>query len=549
MKGSTTGGILLALWALTAPAPAQPGPERKLVFLHTQGFSSWAESDPSFDFTCYLPRRYALKGLEQSLIRASASSGGLPARLLGSYSGDQVQVAPRSLAGPPPLLPLQLGVLHPWRGVAALSHGGTRMALVPEQWTPVLSPAGAPISDGLYQLSCWSEHGQVQIQDLVRLGEVPPPTRLRGPLQAVVSEGFVQKTLDLYRTSHAGLFRWQDSQGRAGFELSTLGLTSLNGRLRGYAALSGQWGGVGKLVEGEWEAPLQVDLNQGYARLQLSAQGQSVRLVRPFFAEVPQDWADAINQLTQRFFSTQVALPIPGAYLQPLLQSALVTSQELDQLQLLASSWGDRRSSSLVLTSAEGSEGAAGPPRELAWAAPDGFVLGLSAAALNRSFQQTLPGQLPMRIDLPADRVPSPRVLIFKLALKQLEIRQLHLSYLRGAFRFDPCEVAVAWQLGPLSGVEPGARLTGWAVPSLEGGKMVLKMSIEQFQFLSPQILGQSAEDQQRLRSQILDGLQKVPLPLPLPLQMITQVHPTALLQITGLHPTDETLWLAGHWQ
>ncbi|MBT9588437.1 hypothetical protein IV102_34175 [bacterium] len=531
------------LLALTALAGAQP--QRKLVFLRSQGLSSWAESDPSFDFTCYLPRRYTLRGLESQLIQATASSGGLPARLLGTYAGDQVQVAPPSLRLEPPLLPLSLTVQKPWRGVVALSQGGTRLALVPEQWTPCFPPAGAQVADGLYQLTAWSEQNQLQLQDLVRLGEVPAPAHLQGPLQAVVSEGFVQRTLDLYRTSHPSLFRWQEPGGRAGFELSTLGLTTVAGSLRSYASLSGQWGGVGKLVEGEWEAPLQVSLSKGYARLKLDPQGQSVRLVRPFFAEVPQSWADAVNRLTQRFFSAQLALPVPGAYLQPLLQSGLVTEGELDQLQFAPSSWGDRRSSCLILTAAGGT---VGPPLQLGWTGSDGFALGLSAAALNRSLAQTIPARLPMRIDLPRDRVAAPRVLIFKLDLKQLEVQQLNLTYLRGAFRFDPMVVAVAWQLGPLSGLEPGARVSGWAVPQLENGKMSLKISLEQFEFLSPHILEQSSQDQERLRSEMVDGLQRVPVPLPVPLTLLTQVHPTARLQMTQLHPRDEALWLVGHW-
>lgn len=530
--------------ALSALAVAQPAPQRKLVFLKTQGFSSWAESDPAFDFTCYLPRRYQLRGLESSLIQATASSGGVPTRLLGSYAGDQVRVPPAQLRLDPPLLPLDLTVKSPWRGVVNLAQNGTRLAIVPEIWQ-ACQAAGSP-PDGLYQLTAWTRQGQLQVEDLVALGSPPAAVPCQGPLQAVVSEGFVQKTLDLYRTSHPALFRFQEPGGRAGFELSTLGLTTLTGSLRAYASLHGQINGLGKLVEGEWEAPLQVQIQKGYARLSLAPTGQSLRLVRPIFAEVPQSWADAVNQLARRFFSAQVALPIPGAYLQPLLSSGLVTQAELEGLQLHPAGWGDRRSGCLVLTSGPA---AAGPPVQLGWAAPDGFALGLSAAALNRSFAQTLPRLLPLRIDLPKDRAPSAQVFLFTLDLHQIEVRQLHLSYQRGAFRFDPCEVAVAWQLGPLSGVEPGARLTGWAVPSLENGQMMLAFHIEQMEFLSPHILDQSPEDQQRLREEILNGLQRVPIPLPIPLTMATPVHPRSTLLITGMRPVDEALWLIGHWR
>ncbi|MCW5866247.1 MAG: hypothetical protein KIS61_03190, partial [Candidatus Eremiobacteraeota bacterium] len=169
-----------------------------------------------------------------------------------------------------------------------------------------------------------------------------------------------------------------------------------------------------------------------------------------------------------------------------------------------------------------------------------------SSQALNRGIAQSL--RLPMRVDLPADRVPSPQVLIFKVQLKQLELQQLNLRYQEGAFHFDPCVLAVAWQMGPLSGLEPGARVVGSALPALQNGQLQLRMKIDQLDILSPQILQQSPQEQQRLRRQILDGLQKTPLPLPFPTRLNTEVHPQAQLQITRLDPQADALWLAGHW-
>jgi len=516
-------------------------PERKLVFLRSQGLSAWAESDPSFDYSCYLPRRYTMKGLEDSLIRATASSGGLPTRLLGTFQGDTVQVAPPSLRLDPPLLPLSLTVRAPWRGVVALRNQAREMSFVPGRW----QACQAPISpDGLYQVTAWKEDGQEHLVDLLGLGPVPPPAVLQGPLRAVLSEGFLGHTMELYRQSHPQLFRFAEPGGRAGFELSALGLTTVPGHLRAYASLNGQISGLGKLVEGEWEAPLQLELHGGYARLKLGAQGQSVRLIKPIFAEVPQRWADQLSGMAQRVFTAPITLPVPGAYLQPMLTSGLVTQAELDQLRILPAGWGDRRSGCLLLTS--GFAGA--PPEQLDMAAPDGFCLGLSADALNRGLRQSLAVRLPMRLNLPADRVPSAQVLIFKVQLKQMEIQQLNLSYQSGAFRFDPCVVAVAWQMGPLSGLEPGARVVGNAVPGLENGQLVLRMNIEQLEFLSPQILKQSPEEQQRLRTQILDGLKKIPLPLAVPTSLATEVHPVAQLQITRVEPELDCLWLAGRW-
>lgn len=525
---------LLLLALLTAPAWAQ-NPERKLVFLRSQNLSSWAESDPAFDYSCYLPRRYSLHGLEESLIKATASSGGLPTRLLGTYQGDQVQVAAQGLRIEPPLLPLSLLVRNPWRGVVAL-RGQKEMAFVPGQWQPCQGAVG---SDGLYQVTAWSEGGQVHLQDLTALGPVPPPTVLQGPLRAVVSEGFLDHSLQLYRQSHPQLFRGAEP---VVCEIGALGLTTIPGQLRAFGSVNGQISGLGKLVEGEWEAPLQLELVGGYARVKLAPQGQSMRLIKPVFAEMPQSWADQLTGLAQRIFSNPVTLPVPGAYLQALLSSGLVTPPELDQLQILSAGWGDRRSGCLMLSAGPG----AGPPEQLALAAPDGFALGLGADALNRGIAQSM--RLPMRVDLPAEGVPSPRVLMFRVRLKQMEIQQLNLRYQNGVFRFDPCVVAVAWEMGPLSGLEPGARVVGSALPVLENGQLQLQMNIEQLDFLSPQILQQSPEEQARIRTQILDGLKKAPLPLPLPTRLSTEIHPQAQLQITAVDPRPDALWLAGRW-
>ena len=530
---------VFGLWLLLAGLAWGQSPERKLVFLRSQGMSSWAESDPSFDYSCYLPRRYSLQGLEESLIKATASSGGLPTRLLGVYQGDKVRVARQSLRLEPPLLPLSLTVRNPWRGVVALRKGGREMAAVPGQWKACLAD---PVGEGLYQVTAWSERGQLHLQDLTLLGPIPAPSPLQGPLRAVVSEGFLDHTMQLYRQAHPQLFRFAEPGGRAGFELASLGLTTIPGHLRAYASVNGNIQGLGKLVEGEWEAPLELELQGGYARLKLAARGQSVRVIKPLFAEMPQSWADQLSTMSQRIFSTPLAVPVPGAYLQPLLNSGLVTQAELDALRIYPAGWGDRRSGCLLLTSGT----AVAPPEQVALAAPEGFALGLGSDALNRGIAQSL--RLPLRVDLPASGIPSPQVLIFKVKLKQMEIQQLNLRYDGGVFRFDPCVVAVAWEMGPLSGLEPGARVVGHGVPTLENGRLLVRMKIEQLELLSPQVLQQSPEEQQRIRAQILDGLQKTPLPLPLPTRLKTDVHPQAQLQLTRVVAEPDSLWLAGSW-
>jgi hypothetical protein len=536
-------------------SPAWPQ-ERRLVWLRQQTFGHYAECDPSFDFTCYLPRRYRVSGLEEQWLRNVSN---LPSRLWGKFSGDQVKV-PKSLD--PSLLPLPLGAQKPWRGVAAVRPG--QIALQPEVWQ---SAQVGSAEAGLYRLTAWKEGGHLKVTDLQRIAPIPTPTRLSGPIQAIVSDGFLDRTLELYRQAHPQQFQWSPPGGGTeggrfpwsppgggteggfslklppgmegvGFELSHLGMTTLGQEFRAYASVSG----LGSWLAGEWEAPVEVTLSQGYAQLQLRAQGQAMRLVRPIFAEVPPSWLEGATSLMQRFFSTQAAMPIPGAYLQPLLQTGLVTQEEMAQLKVRPLNWGDRRSGSTVLDSGEFS---GGPPLELGWLPAQGFALAFSEAAINRSLQQWLPTQLPQLIDVPAQGVPSPQVLIFKLRLKKLEIQQLALRYEAGAFRFDPCQIAVHWELGPLSGVEPGARLTGRAIPEERG----FRLAIENIEFLSPQILKQSPSEQERLRQQIRQTVAQNPFPVPWPESLLTPVHPEVGLTFTGFRAMPDRLWLLGSWK
>jgi hypothetical protein len=541
----------LCVAALLGTAGAQPAPERRLVNLRSVGPMAFAEADPAFDYTVYLPRRYNLFGLDPALIRATASSAGLPSRLLGLYSGDRVEVPRATLRTEPPLLPLSLNAQSPWRGVVLLRQRGNEMAVTPGQWQRSVLEAGTTAPrDGLYRVTAWTTRADAapRLTDLTFVGPGPLPGRLDGPLVAVISEGFLERSFALFRAAHPQQFAWSEPSNTASFELENLGLTTLGGSVRVFATLSGHLAGLGKLVQGEWEAPLQVTFEGGWARLSLLPQGQQARLVRPFFAEVPGQWSDAIASLINRFFASQWAVPVPGAYLQQLLATNLVTAEELARLQLQPSSWGDRRSGSLLLQQ-QGST-AGGPPLEVGRIPRAGFALGVSAAALNRCLSTWLPAQLPLKADLPADRVPSPQVLIFKLRLRQLEVQKARVFYQEGRFHFEDAELAVHWSLGPVSGVEPGARVSGYAVPALSGkpARMAVQMTLTKMEFLSPQILKSTPAEQARLRQQILDGLQTMPLPLPVTPELKTEVHPGVPLELTSLRCEPERVWLEGAW-
>lgn len=541
----TATRAVVACLLLGGTVAAQEPLERRLVRFRATPVGVYAEADPSWDYTTYLPRRFQIFGVDPTVLLATATSGGLPVRLLGRYQGDRVEVAAPALRLEPPVLPLALSARNPWRGVVELRNGGRELSVLPGAWQAC--QAAENPADGRYRVTAWSDGKTLQVADLTFLGPAPPPSQLDGPLTAIVSEGFIERSISLYRSAHRQQFAWKDPSGTAGFELERLGLTTVNGPLRCFATLNGQLGMFGKVVEGEWEAPLSVSIDQGWVRLQLQAHGQQARLVRPFFAELPGDWSDALVGVVQSIFSNQLAaVPIPGAYVRQLLDTGLITAQEMDHLQVLPCGTGDRRSGCLLLQES-GRPG--GPPVELARVGSQGFALGISAPALNRCLATWFPAQLPIKADLPADRVPAPQVLIFKLRLRQMEVQRARVSYQNGQFVFEDAEVAVHWSLGPLSGVEPGARLSGTATPvTLPNKKVGFHVTVSRLEFLSPQILQQSAPEQERLRQQIVDGLQQMPVPLPVQPELITEVNPRTPLQLVQVHCEPDRLWLEGRW-
>lgn len=117
----------------------------------------------------------------------------------------------------------------------------------------------------------------------------------------------------------------------------------------------------------------------------------------------------------------------------------------------------------------------------------------------------------------------GPTILFLKLELEQIEIQSIKVRYVerqgQGQLAFDDCVSSVSWKLGPLQGVEPGAKISGFlklepsngSSPSLLEGKL----EVSKFEFLSPHILAVPTAQQNDLKNKILDGLTKLPLKLP----------------------------------
>lgn len=540
---------LLLILVLASPLWAQPL-ERKLVLLKRQNLTTWVESHPDFDFTCYLPRRYTPVGLESALLKASSHRAGLPSRLLGNFTGDRVEIPRAEQQLQAVLLPLSLQAKDPWRGVVGLLQDGSQMV----RWSgaspqPCRLEIPSKLANGLYEVTAWNQAGTLVVSDLAWRGPLPTATPLHGPLLALVSEGFLRRSLELYRAASPQQFRWQEQATGAGFRVASLGLTTVRPPLRGFASLKGELGGLGTLVEGEWECPLQLELEQGWLHLRLLESGQQVRLTAPFFTQVPESWSNALIQLMNQMLGAHRILPFPGAYFQPLQETGLVTSAEVADLKIHSASWGDWKGGALWM-SPQGPS-LQGPPQELAWVVPEGFALALSAASLNRCFEQWLPGQLPLQVDLPKGSLPSPQVLLFRLEIHRLELQQIRLRYHGGRFEFEDCQIALHWRLGPLSGVEPGARLGGTAVPTLRQNpdRLALQFSIQDLTFLSPQVLSRPAAEQASLRQQILRAVEATPVDLPVPVTVPTEIHPQARLRLTSLRAEAEHLWLLGGWE
>jgi hypothetical protein len=531
-----------------------------------------AEIEPEFDYTQYLPRRYRIEGVEPKIVEALATQDGLPVRLRGRYFQDRVLVVDTEPGQEPPILPLPTAARDLLRNRTALTGGAPNRScwrgrvrvlrkvagpkdrveletLDGSNWTAEIrfpnpqkrSQWQAAQLPCWIEATCWKSGSECVAEDVDLLGtggasgsEIKP---LAGSIQLMMGELFLEAATQKFRQANPGRFSGQDPSGtlqigldRAGFSLQGqdwskdtsprfFGTFSsqLNSGSAGQAALD--------LLEGQWEFPVRVQLNRGTLTFQgVTKAGNQVdqpfkvRLTKPLFLEAPTLLTQSIQGVVQAIFPA-FNFSLPAALKQQLLDSGLLTQSDLDRLQLSLVQKGDRRSNILKLSNQGSQAGEIHAPTQLS----DDMSLFLGSESINRCLTSQVPKYLPYRQRLNPEVAQGPTILFLKLELEQIEIQSIKVRYVerqgQGQLAFDDCVSSVSWKLGPLQGVEPGAKISGFLRlepsngpnPSLPEGKL----EVTKFEFLSSHILAVPVAQQNDLKSKILDGLTKLPLKLP----------------------------------
>ncbi len=551
--------LLLLLLCLTSVCWAKP--ERRLVFLRKTPLGYLAEVTPRFDYTTYLSRGYKVSGVDNSVLSAVSSAEGLPVRLYGEFSGDRVQVQKVAVGMPPPVLPVPSGV-EVWRGrVRATPLGGDRVRLATggEATLAFENPgereAWAGVSGDCIILGSFIGGKLVDLT----FSPYAPPTQ-RGPYRVLLqlSEGFLNRVAEEYLAGHKSLFGWADKNGVTGFQVREMGGTMLDcppGELRLYGRLDGRVLGM-SLVEGEWEARARPAFKGTQLTTPLAADSIQVRVTRPFFMAVPGLWTEGLRVMLGLALKDGLVLPVPELYRKEL--ALILEEGEVERFGLWTAPTGDRRTNMLVAAApvTAGSAQMGGPPVE---EGPDMLVsrlargshycVALAPAAVNVALARMIPAALPLRRPIPPELQVNSQVFLFKLKLKEAEIPELDLGFADGRFVVRNALVVVHWALGPLSGVEPAARLAGTARVTGEGSPLKLRVDpeITSLQVLSKQIAEQSPEEQAALKEQLVRAVRGTTLDLPLPVTVaVPALSPKAVLELVGVGSEGGDLVLQG---
>ena len=580
--------ILVLVLLLTAVALGQ---ERKLVSIKKDTFGYFAEVSPEFDHTAYQTRTYRIEGGDPAALEAAAVSSGLPARLLGVYSGGKVKIAILKPGQAPPLLPLPVGLQKgPSRGRVfarpaapagvpgandvAGPAGATGLA-GPAGAAGVAGPAGAPGGGRLFaslengelaelafesgqererwlkrpegswlECSSWTAQGRSVAADIKVLDPPLKPTHA-GAMRfyAQISEGFFSQAAEMYRRHNLEKFSWQNA-----FTVEEVGATLQNsppGAVRFFGTLRGNLPGVGTLAEGQWESVARLGFSAaGNLHLSFIPSALSARITKPIYLELPVSWMAGLLHVLTQGLSSGVTLPVPSAYTKELLATGALEPAHIKGFKAWTFQTGDRRSNFLVI----------GVPLQGPDKGPDlaerrlrddkDFLMALSAPALDAAFRHQIAPLLPMRVPVKA---AGPSVGFLKLIIDDVEIDQLELAY-KGAISLENCTTRIHWSLGPLSGEEPGAVVKGWVRVQLAGDppQLVGRVEPQYLEFLSPRIREQSPEDQQILREQLVATLGNLFVPLPVPTKLELPQLGSAVLQLTDVRAVPDALQLHG---
>lgn len=568
---------LLLVLLLTGICQAKP--ERRLVHLRKTPLGYLAEVTPRYDYTTYLSRGYRVSGVEDAVLSAVSSAEGLPVRLYGEFAGDRVQVQRVAVGMPPPVLPVPAGA-EVWRGrVRAVPVGPEKVRLDTgpgetveatlafenpgerEQWQayaarPEFALLGTFVGGGSPREgdpSSPKAGGR-----LVDLTFAPwEPARQNGTYRVLLqlSEAFLNRVAQEYLVGHTSLFGWKDKNGVTGFQVRELGGTMLDcpqGELRLYGRLDGRVLGM-SLVEGEWEARARPLIVGTRLTTPLAANSIQLRVTRPFFMSVPGLWTEGLRVMLGMALKDGLTLDLYRKELGLILEDG-----QQERFGLWTVPTGDRRTNLLVAAAPvdAGKPALGGPPETgttdllvSRLARGSHYAVSLAPAAVNAALARMIPPMLPLRRAIPPELQVNSQVFLFKLKLKEAEIPELDLGFANGRFVVRSALVVVHWALGPLSGVEPAARLAGTAAVTGEGSPLKLRVDpeITSLEVLSPHIKEQSPEEQAALREQLVRAVRGTTLDLPLPVTLaVPELSPKTALELVGVGSVGEDLVLQG---
>ena len=141
--------------------------------------------------------------------------------------------------------------------------------------------------------------------------------------------------------------------------------------------------------------------------------------------------------------------------------------------------------------------------------------------------------------------------------MKSVFVKNLEAGYERGALRFDNLVIHVGWQAGPLSGVEPLLRTSGYLLPRLaQNGPEKYwswELKLEKLEVLSDKIPGDKLTLAREFRPQIEAALgpqlaEKERFSNIIPLSRFSPI-PSGSLEITSLKALDAGLTLEGRFR
>ena len=513
------------------PKKAAPVTSRQLVYLRRTGSGDvFAEASPENDFTRYLHRRYRIEGAAPDLLAAVSNESGLPVRVLGEFQGDVLKVAGNSLLGPPALLSID-GEAEIWKGrlparwldaqslkVELQAGRGLLLTASVEPRDPAQEAKLKALS-GSFLLSgtCIKRGDQLTLVDVESAAYSPPSAPFASAGLVQLSEEFLRHAAATYLEGHHQSLGGGTGAVRA--QVTQMGMSLQGapaGQVRVFGKLSLSHTGL-ELSEAEFEGLAIPSLSGGKLGIKPVPGSLTARLGFPLVAEVPAAWMGNLEQIWGPEYSQGVSLALPDAYRQRILDTSAIQASQLDSIQFFSWPSGDRRTS--LLSVALPAQNAAGGGDALAnrIQAPGEVAVAVGEEPINNVLRSKLPGLLPLKRAIPENMQKQGGV-----TLTDIEITELELSFSQGAFQIQNCALSVHWAWGLFSGVEPGIRFRGQAIPAGSGdpSPLQIRLKVDSLEFISPRILSQSPEDQASLKQRLLEAMQDNPLTVIPPMEL-----------------------------